>query len=112
MDVLEVYHQTREAVDRCRQEKLPHLLEIKTYRYVGHSMSDPGTYRTRDEIAQYRQQDPILILKQFLTEASVISEENYQQMDQNCKTIAAESVSFAEQSAEPSLETIYEDLYV
>ena len=59
MDVLSVYEQVKMAVDRARVKKMPSLLEIKTYRYMGHSMSDPATYRTKEELAEYRRQDPI-----------------------------------------------------
>ncbi len=110
MDVLEVYEEVSLAVDIARREGLPSLLEIKTYRYKGHSMSDPAKYRTREELEKYQKQDPILILKTRLLDANLITEEEFQQMDGRCKAISQEAVDFAEKSDEPALETLYEDV--
>ncbi len=109
MDVLEVYEATREAVKQAK-EGLPSLLEMKTYRYRGHSMSDPGKYRTREELDEYRQQDPILFLKTGMQEAGLLTEEAYKDLDQKYRKIADDSVVFAENSDEPELETLYEDV--
>lgn len=109
MDVLEVYEATREAVKQAK-EGLPSLLEMKTYRYRGHSMSDPGKYRTREELDEYRQQDPILFLKTGMQEAGLLTEEAYKDLDQKYRKIADDSVVFAENSDEPELETLYKDV--
>ena len=74
MDVLEVYEATAEAVKQAKEKGLPSFLEMRTYRYKGHSMSDPAKYRTRDELEEYRQQDPILFLKAGLLEADLLDE--------------------------------------
>ncbi len=110
MDVLQVYEDVKEAVDRARDERMPSLLEIKTYRYVGHSMSDPATYRTKDEVSEYKEQDPILIWKNRMLKANRLTEEAYQRIDDRCKQIAGDSVTFAEQSKNPALETRFEDV--
>jgi pyruvate dehydrogenase E1 component alpha subunit len=112
MDVVEVYRGVKGVVDRARKDKEPSFLEIKTYRYKGHSMSDPAKYRTKDELQEYRQQDPILILKDRLIKAGDLSEEAYQKIDTECKTISVESVQFAEESPEPALESLYQDVLV
>ncbi len=112
MDVLTVYEDVKTFVDRARAESLPALLEIKTYRYVGHSMSDPATYRSKEELQEHREQDPILILKNKMTAENLISEEEYKKIDKKCKAIAEESVNFAEESPEPAIETLYEDVLV
>ncbi len=110
MDVLEVHEHTRQAVEQAKQGN-PSLLEMKTYRYLGHSMSDPGTYRTKEEVTQYRQQDPILILKQPMLEQGILSEDDFAAMEQRILEQVTEAVQFAETSEEPPLESMYEDLY-
>lgn len=110
MDVLEVYEETKQAVQRARKEKLASFLEIKSYRYRGHSMSDPAKYRTKEELEEYKQQDPILLLKAAMLEKELITDDGFKALDHECKTIADEAVQFSETSAEPALETVYEDV--
>ncbi len=76
MDVIEVFDAVIEAAAQARKGQ-PVFLEIKTYRYKGHSMSDPAKYRTREELDQYRQQDPILVLKQAMLEKDLLTDELY-----------------------------------
>ncbi len=109
MDVLEVYEETADAVELARSGS-PSFLEIKTYRYKGHSMSDPGKYRTKEELEAYRQQDPILIFKTALENAGLLSEEDYAGMDKARQDISDTAVKYAEESEEPSLETLYQDV--
>ncbi len=111
MDALAVYENVAEAVKLARDDSQPSLLEIRTYRYMGHSMSDPATYRTKEELKKHKQQDPILILKGKMTAAGVITDEQYKQMDQKCKQTAAGAVEFAEASQAPAIETLYEDIF-
>lgn len=111
MHVLSVYEALRDAAKDARQGK-PSLLDIKTYRYKGHSMSDPAKYRTREELDSYKEQDPILLLKADLLDAGLLSEDEFKQMDQEIKQQVQDAVDFAEQSEEPPLETMYEDIYV
>ncbi|NUM35526.1 MAG: pyruvate dehydrogenase (acetyl-transferring) E1 component subunit alpha [Candidatus Brocadiae bacterium] len=110
MDVLEVYEEVLSAVNQAKEEGIPTLIEAKTYRYKGHSMSDPGKYRSKEELESYKQQDPILILKNQMVDAKILTEEEYQSYDEECKNISNESVRFAEQSPEPSLSSLYEDV--
>ena len=110
MDVLEVFERIGAAAQRARNERMPSLLEIKTYRYMGHSMSDPGTYRSRDEIKQYRQQDPISILRDMLFESKIIDQAEYDEIDQKCKQIVEDAVQFAESSPEPDDDSLYKDV--
>lgn len=110
MDVLEVHRGVAEAVERARREHMPSLLEVRTYRYRGHSMSDPAKYRTREELQGYRDQDPIVILKAQMVEAGRLTEDRFKEMDAEAKRLADESVRFAETSPEPALETLYEDV--
>jgi pyruvate dehydrogenase E1 component alpha subunit len=110
MDVLAVYQSVTDAVKVAREQSKPSLLEIRTYRYLGHSMSDPATYRTKEEVAKYKSQDPIVILKDKMTSAGMFTEDEYAVMDKDCKSIVAEAIDFAEQSQPPEIETLYEDV--
>lgn len=111
MEVLEVHAAVAEAVRRARQEHLPTLMEIKTYRYRGHSMSDPARYRTKEELEAYRQQDPIQIFRRQLAEAGRLTDQQFAAMDAEAKARVEAAVKFAEQSPEPPLETMYEDVF-
>lgn len=112
MDVLTVYEAVSDEVARIRKEKLPGFLEIKTYRYKGHSMSDPAKYRTRQELESYRIQDPILILKSKMVDAGLLSEQEYETIDSTIKAQCKDAVTFAEESQEPVLEMLYQDVLV
>jgi len=110
MDVLEVYEATAEAVRQAREQSLPSLLEMQTYRYKGHSMSDPGKYRTRAELEAYRQQDPILILKQAMLEQELLDEEAYAALDAQYRQLSDEAAAYAEDSPEPVPGDLYTDV--
>jgi pyruvate dehydrogenase E1 component alpha subunit len=112
MDVLKVHEGVREAVQRAREESEPSFLEIVTYRYKGHSMSDPATYRTKEELEGYRRQDPILILKAAMVKAGEITEERFSALDDEAKKASEEATRFAEASPEPAHPTLYEDVTV
>jgi pyruvate dehydrogenase E1 component alpha subunit len=110
MDVREVYRDTSEAVERARKESTPGFLEIRTYRYRGHSMSDPARYRTAEELESYKKQDPIVILKDALEAAGRLSADEYTAMDAAAKAACDEAVRFAEESPEPEPSALYEDV--
>lgn len=111
MNVLEVYNKVSAAVERTRRASRPALLEIKTYRYMGHSMSDPARYRTREELDTYREKDPILILKTEMLNKKLFSEEDFEELDAKVKKQIDQAVEFAERSEEPALQTRFEDVY-
>jgi pyruvate dehydrogenase E1 component alpha subunit len=110
MDVLAVYEEVSRAVSRAREEKLPSFLEFVTYRYRGHSMSDPAHYRTKEELEEYKSQDPLLILKKRMLEAGALTEEQYEALDAECRQTSEEAARFAEESPEPAPESLYEDV--
>ncbi|MDG5814656.1 pyruvate dehydrogenase (acetyl-transferring) E1 component subunit alpha [Chitinispirillales bacterium ANBcel5] len=110
MDVLEVYDAVGEMVQKARKEHAPSLLELKTYRYKGHSMSDPARYRTREELDAFREQDPILLLKARMIRDQRLTEEEFLGMDAEVKKECEEAVEFARESEEPPLESIYQDV--
>lgn len=112
MDVLDVYEGLKEVIENARETGTAWLLDIKTYRYKGHSMSDPAKYRTSDELEAYKKQDPIVQLKSQMIDAKLISEEQFKALDEEIKQIVQDSVDFAEQSEEPALHTMYEDILV
>lgn len=110
MDVLDVYDAIKEVTDDSRKNGNAWLLDIKTYRYKGHSMSDPAKYRTKDELESYKQQDPIVQLKDQMIEAKMITEAEYKKIDTAAKELVQAAVEFAENSEEPALHTMYEDI--
>jgi pyruvate dehydrogenase E1 component alpha subunit len=112
MDVLKVHAAVKEAAERARKEHQPSFIEAVTYRYKGHSMSDPATYRTKEELAEYKNQDPILILKAKLIAAKQISNEEFDKIDAECKQISNDAAQFAEDSPQPAVETLYQDVLV
>ncbi|AFG37860.1 pyruvate dehydrogenase (acetyl-transferring) E1 component subunit alpha [Spirochaeta africana] len=110
MDVVEMYSRMGEILSDARENGQSYLLDVKTYRYKGHSMSDPAKYRTKEELESYKQQDPILLLKADMIDGGYISDEEFKKLDSDIKVRVQESVDFAEESAEPALHTIYEDV--
>jgi len=111
MDVLAVYEATRRAVERARRDSLPSLLEIRTYRFMGHSMSDPGHYRTRAEIEKYQERDPIKVFSQNLREKGVLDDAGLKEIEDRVREEVEHSVKFADQSPEPAPEELYTDIY-
>jgi pyruvate dehydrogenase E1 component alpha subunit len=113
-DVLAVRQGIGEAVERARRESIPTLVEVRTYRFMGHSMSDAvsGTYRTKAELDEYLKRDPITLLRSTMQEAGELSEEEVAKMDEEIKAIVQDAWDFADQSPEPPLEALYEDVLV
>jgi len=112
MDVLAVRGAAEAAVEWVRAGKGPVLLELKTYRYRGHSMSDPAKYRSRDEVQAVREKsDPIEALKKEL-DAAGVSDDELRKLDKDIRAIVAEAADFAEQSPEPDLKELYTDVLV
>lgn len=112
MDVLAVRGAAEVAIDWARQGKGPVLLEMKTYRYRGHSMSDPAKYRSREEVQAMREKsDPIEGAKREL-EAMGVGEDKLKEIEKEIKAAVAESADFAEQSPEPPLDDLHTDVLV
>jgi pyruvate dehydrogenase E1 component alpha subunit len=113
MDVLEVQRAGKEAVEHARSGKGPFLLEMKTYRYRGHSMSDPAKYRSKEEVECYREQrDPINNMHEMMLKDGYATEEELKEMDKIAKQIAAEAADFARQSPEPDASELWTDITV
>jgi len=113
-DVHAVWDAAAEAIARARTDSTPTLLEIRTYRFMGHSMSDAvsGTYRTKEELEQYLKRDPIALLRQRMEEAGEISAAEVAAMDEAIKQVVQDSIDFAEASPELPLEALMEDILV
>ena len=111
MDVLAVREATQRAVERARKSYLPTLLEVRTYRFMGHSMSDPGNYRTRAEIEKHQERDPIKIFAASLLEEKVVDATLLEQIDHELREEVERAVKFAEESPEPPAEDLYADVY-
>ncbi len=112
MNFRDVRDQLTEIVNSIRAESHPAFVEIRTYRYRGHSMSDPASYRTKDQLEKYRMDDPITRLRAQLTREGKLTNEQFDAMDKGAKETALASVKFAEESEEPPLEDLYAYTYV
>jgi pyruvate dehydrogenase E1 component alpha subunit len=110
MDLFEVYHAIRELADEAREGK-PALVEVRTYRYRGHSMSDPQKYRTKEELEAKKDEDPILRVKKYLLDHRLATLEELDAVDDEVKDEVRRAVEFAEQSPFPPVESMYEDVY-
>jgi pyruvate dehydrogenase E1 component alpha subunit len=111
MDPVAVYEGVSKAVDRARKGEGPSLLEIKTYRYKGHSMSDAQHYRTKDEVAEYQKIDPITTCKEVILSKGYATEDEVAAIDQRVKERVNECVQFGEESPFPKAEELYENVY-
>jgi pyruvate dehydrogenase E1 component alpha subunit len=112
MDVLAVRAAMERAIRSAREGKAQ-LIEARTYRYRGHSMSDPtsGTYRTREELEEHKKRDPIVLLRERLMKDGVIDDAKLKALDEQVKAVVQKAVEFAEQSPYPPLETLTQDVY-
>ena len=112
MDVLAVKEAGQKAVDHCRSGKGPYILEVMTYRYRGHSMSDPAKYRTREEVQKVREKsDAIEHVRDLLLTGKHASEDDLKAIDKEIKAIVNDAAEFARESPEPALEELWTDIY-
>jgi pyruvate dehydrogenase E1 component alpha subunit len=111
MDVVSVYEAISRVVKRAREEMQPALLDVITYRYMGHSMSDPGNYRTRAEIAQQQEKDCIKRLVAKLQEAGILTGEGLQQIEARVKEEVEKAVRFADESPLPGEAELFTHVY-
>ncbi|MFD2131940.1 thiamine pyrophosphate-dependent dehydrogenase E1 component subunit alpha [Pseudogracilibacillus auburnensis] len=110
-DMIEVMNATNEAVERARSDQGPTLIEMKTYRWKGHSKSDARLYRTREEENEWKEKDPIKRFKDVLIEANVFSEEDAEAIKQAAKQDIENSVTFAQNSPMPTEDDLLTDVY-
>ncbi|HVN78323.1 MAG TPA: pyruvate dehydrogenase (acetyl-transferring) E1 component subunit alpha [Terriglobia bacterium] len=112
MDVRQVQEGLRTVLDAIRRRPHPYFVEARTYRYRGHSMSDPATYRTKEELEKNKEEDPIARLKSELLSEGKIDEAKFQELDREAKRLSTEAVRFAEESPEPALESLHDNTFV
>jgi pyruvate dehydrogenase E1 component alpha subunit len=112
MRVENVHDAVARAAARARRGEGPTLLEFRTYRYKGHSMSDPGKYRTKEEVEEYKHRDPIESVRAHILENKWATEAQLEALDEEIKEAVQKSVDFAEASPYPLPEEIYRDVYV
>ena len=112
MDVLAVKAAGEKAIAACRAGKGPYILEVKTYRYRGHSMSDPAKYRTREEVQKMRdERDPIEHVRTMLLQGKHASDDDLKAIDKEIKAVVNEAAEFAKESPEPALSELWTDIY-
>ncbi len=113
MDVLAVKDAGEKAIKHCRGGKGPYILEMETYRYRGHSMSDPAKYRTKEEVSKVRKEsDPIENLRQILLGYKMTNEEALKKIDSEIKAIITEAATYAQESPEPNTNELLTDILV
>ena len=106
-----VHEGVSRAVKRAREKGGPTLLEIKTYRYKGHSISDPQKYRTKEEVEEYKAKDPISVLLKTIYDNTIATAEEIKQINERVDATVAESVKFAEESPFPDESEVLKDIY-
>jgi pyruvate dehydrogenase E1 component alpha subunit len=113
MDVFDMRRVVGEAVERARTESMPTLIEARCYRFMGHSMSDPvhGVYRTREEVEEAKQKDPIRIFIDQLKDAGMVTDEEINAIDKRVVEEVQDSLDFSDASPEPGPEELYLDVY-
>jgi pyruvate dehydrogenase E1 component alpha subunit len=112
MDVVETSEVMREAIRRAREDRQPILVEAVTYRFRGHSMADPEEYRTKEQVAEWRKRDPINAFAERLVRDGVLEEGEPERMDEATIKRVDEAVAFADGSAFPPPESLYDHIYV
>jgi pyruvate dehydrogenase E1 component alpha subunit len=111
MDVLDTHNVTAEALRRAREERQPMLVEAITYRFRGHSMADPEEYRTKEQVEEWRKRDPVTTFAERLVDEDVLSEDDVKELDEMAVEAVDEAVAFADKSAHPEPESLYDDIY-
>ncbi len=112
MDVMNVYEASKQAIERVRSGEGPYFMEVVTYRFMGHSMGDPERYREKQEIEQWKENDPISIFRKKLISEKTATAKTLDEIEQRAMQDAQEAVDFGESSPEPAPEALWENVYV
>src|SRR3954467_14499351 len=112
MDVLDTHAVASEALAKAREDRQPVLVEAITYRFRGHSMADPEEYRTKEQVEEWRERDPIATFSKRLVKEEVLTEDDLEELDKAAIDTVDEAVQFADDSAHPAPESLYDDIYV
>jgi pyruvate dehydrogenase E1 component alpha subunit len=110
MDFEQVYDYSKQAAEYVRETSQPLILEVKTYRYRGHSMSDPAKYRSKEEVEQYKERDPLVIIRKMILDNKYATEADLKEIEQAVKEIVKEAVEFSENSPLPDEVELYTDI--
>ncbi|HUG16440.1 MAG TPA: thiamine pyrophosphate-dependent enzyme, partial [Thermomicrobiales bacterium] len=110
-DVLAMYEVTKRAVEHCKSGKGPYFIEAMTYRFRGHSMADPETYREKDEVEERRSDDPIILFRDQLLEFNKAEQAEMDAIDQAIEDEIERAIQFADESSFPDPSTIYDHVY-
>ncbi len=111
MDLLAVREVAERAVHRARTDKEPRFVEAITYRYRGHSISDPGTYRTKEEIEEWRKNDPIVRMENYLKSNGMVTDDEVRRVHDEVAAQVQEAIDFSEESPFPAPDELYTDIY-
>lgn len=112
MNCVTVYEHIKPVIEKMRKDCEPHLVEILTYRYKGHSVSDPATYRTKEEVQEYQQKDPIVQLGALLVKQSIASEADLKAWDKEAKEKVKAAEQIADKAPAPSLDEVWKHVFV
>lgn len=110
MDFEEMYNGSKQAAEYVRENSFPLILEVKTYRYRGHSMSDPAKYRSKEEVEQYKERDPLVIIRKTILDNKYATEADLKEIEQSVKEIVKEAVEFSENSPLPDEGELYTNI--
>lgn len=111
MDVFTVYEKMKEIADEVRKDNLPWFVEIRTYRYRGHSMSDPQKYRSKEELEEYQKVDPVERMKTFIIENKITSKKKVEELEEKIENKVLEAIEYAENAEAPEPDALYEDMF-
>lgn len=111
MDVFTVYENMQKIAEEVRKDSKPWFVEIRTYRYRGHSMSDPQKYRSKEELEEYQKTDPIERLKKYITDKKVAAKKKIEEIEDRVEEEVLEAIEFAEESPFPENDALFEDMY-
>ena len=111
MDAFTVYENMKKISEEVRKESVPYFVEIRTYRYRGHSMSDPQKYRTKEELQEYQKTDPVERMKKYILDEKILKEKKIEEIEQNVEDTVLDAIDFAEESSFPEPDELYEDMY-
>lgn len=111
LDVMAVYELVNDAVERARKENKPTFIEAVTYRFRGHSMSDPAEYRSKDELENFKKKDPIKHMASILKDEGILEDSDVDSIQDEMQEKVQEAIDFAEESPEPEKADVYEDVY-
>ena len=112
MNCVTVYEHLKPIIDQMREDRKPHLVEVMTYRYKGHSVSDPATYRTKEEVQEYQQRDPISQLGAQIVKEGLASEDDLKSWDKEAKEQVKAAERVADAAPEPSLDEVWKHVFV